>query len=254
MLPRACLLPLALALLLSAPGAQAQTEQDRAAARDLAQQADARIAAGNLDEAIDLFQKADALVPAPSLKLAVARLLVRKGKLVEAQILMQDIARSAPVALEPAPWARARAEAREEAEALVPRLCTLEISLRGPAEGAPVQVSLDDEPLAPASIGVPRVLNPGPHTVVAESPGFKTERRSFELAEGAREKMTLALFPLPPHCPHRQFEQHHPPSCHPRQPCPLLGGSLRRWPLHRRRHHHRPPRQAALRQDQGAMP
>jgi tetratricopeptide (TPR) repeat protein len=167
MLPRACLLPLALALLLSAPGAQAQTEQDRAAARDLAQQADARSAAGNLDEAIDLFQKADALVPAPSLKLAVARLFVRKGKLVEAQILMQDIARSAPVALEPAPWARARAEAREEAEALVPRLCTLEISLRGPAGGAPVQVSLDDEPLAPASIGVPRVLNPGPHTTTA---------------------------------------------------------------------------------------
>jgi hypothetical protein len=189
---------LALALLAAGRPASSQTEQDRSLARAFAVQADEKASAGQLDEAIALFRKADALVPAPSLKLAVAHLLVQKGKLVEAQELMQDIARSPPVALEPAPWTRARAEAAAAAAALAPRLCRLEIHLRGAPDGSSPRVTLDREPLAAASLGVPRVVDPGTHQIDVELPGFKLASQSVELAEGQRLKITIALEALPP--------------------------------------------------------
>lgn len=189
---------LALALLAAGRPASSQTEQDRSLARALAVQADEKASAGQLDEAIALFRKADALVPAPSLKLAVAHLLVQKGKLVEAQELMQDIARSPPVALEPAPWTRARAEAAAAAAALAPRLCRLEIHLRGAPDGSSPRVTLDREPLPAASLDVPRVVDPGTHQIDVELPGFKPASQSVELAEGQRLKITIALEALPP--------------------------------------------------------
>lgn len=181
-----------LALLAPAPSL-AQTAQDRAAARALAQQADEKAAAGQLAEATELFQKADALVPAPTLKLAAARLMAKRGLLVEALMLMQDAARSLPIALEPASWPRARTDARAEAADLEKRLCTLEIHLRGAPEGAQPRVTLNGDPLPQAALGVPRVVNPGSYVIAITLDGFKPAERKVELADGEKFRLTIPL-------------------------------------------------------------
>jgi hypothetical protein len=183
-------LSISLGALLAHPPAKAQTTEDRNAARALAQQADEKVAAGQLNEAIELFQKADALLPAPTLKLAIARLLVKQGKIVEALLLMQDIAHSAPVALEPASWKRARADAAAEAQQLEGKPATLELHVTGASSP---RVVLDGDVLPAAALGVPRVMNPGHHSLQVSLDGYKPITREFDLQEGQRLKLTLAL-------------------------------------------------------------
>ena len=53
--------------------AGAQTAEERASARMLAEQADKKLADNDLPGAIDLFAKAYSIVPAPTLRLAQGR-------------------------------------------------------------------------------------------------------------------------------------------------------------------------------------
>jgi hypothetical protein len=174
-------------------GAWAQTPQDRATARMLAQDADKKLSAKQYSEALALFIKADALVPAPTLKVAIANTRVLLGQLVEAQQLLLDVARSQPLPGEPAPWAQARGEAKATANQLTPRLAALELTVEGPSADRLPTVVIDGETINANALGVPRVMNPGHHAIKIEAQGFLASSREVDLAEGQRVKMSIAL-------------------------------------------------------------
>ncbi|MCS6900743.1 MAG: hypothetical protein RMJ98_19535 [Myxococcales bacterium] len=191
-----CALLLVLLLPLTAFG-QSPSAQDRATARLLAEEADKKVEAGDLKGALELFRRADAIFPAPSLKVAIAGLLVKQQQLIEAHELFLDVARSEPQPGEPAVWASARETARQEAEGLALRIPRIEISLQGLSPKIPRVVTLDGQRIPNESIGVLRPINPGVHLVRAEAEGFLPAEQKIQMAEGEHYKLTLKLYPEP---------------------------------------------------------
>lgn len=182
--------------LASAPALAQTSAQDRATARLLAEEADKKLEAGDAKGALELFQRADAIYPAPTLKLATARALLLLGQFIEAHELLLDVSRSEPQKNEPPPWSAARDSARAEAEAVAPKIPRIEILLENidPADPTLV-VMLDGRRLPRASFGVVRPINPGKHLVHAEARGFIPTDQKIQMGEGEHYKLTLKLFP-----------------------------------------------------------
>ncbi len=192
----------ALPLLGWPPAASAQTPEapdagasadDRATARMLAEQADQKLEAGDVRGALELFQRADAIFPAPTLKLAAARAMVRLGQLIEAHELLLAIARTEIPRMAPAPWGAARDAARQEAAALAPRIPRVEVHLEGPGADASPVVLLDGRRIPSESLDVPRPINPGSHRLRAEAPGHRPAEQTIQMAEGELYRISLKL-------------------------------------------------------------
>ncbi len=174
--------------------APAQSVQDRASARVLAEDADKKMTSGDFAGAAESFTKAYAFVPAPTIKVARAHAYLKLGRLIEAQQDLLDAARSDPQAGEPASWADARHKAVAEAETITPRLPLLVLGVTG----APVDrltLTVDGQPVAVATLGSPRAVNPGAHALRAEAPGYLPAEQSVTLAEAERKTVTFALAP-----------------------------------------------------------
>jgi hypothetical protein len=174
--------------------------EDRASARLLAEDADRRLSANDLPGAIDLFQKAYALVPAPTLRLAQARAEAKLGRLIEAQQHMLEAARTTPQPGEPPSWASARQDATAEAAALDSRLSSLELSITAP-QGVTPRVTIDTLPIGASTLGVPRALDPGAHVIHAEAEGAQTVDQTITLKEGEHQKLALTLEAIAPPTP-----------------------------------------------------
>lgn len=169
------------------------SDADRATARALAHRGYEAGQHGDYATAAEDFEKADALVHAPTLLLGLARAQAGLGRLVEAHETYQRILREGVDPLAPAPFARALEDAGREAKALAPRLAWVTLDVRGPA--AP-SVRLDHEAVPRAALGIPRACNPGEHTVSASAEGFDVAERTFEVGEGGAQHVTLVLAPL----------------------------------------------------------
>jgi hypothetical protein len=221
-----CALLVALLLPLSASG-QSPSAQDRATARLLAEEADKKVEAGDLKGAVELFRRADAIFPAPSLKVAIAGLLVKQKQLIEAHELFLDVARSEPQPGEPPIWASARETARQEAEAIAPRIPRIEISLQGIGPKVPRVVTLDGQRIPNESLGVVRPINPGVHLVRAEAEGFLPSEQKIQMAEGEHYKLTLKLYhePTPEQAPSASASAPVPPPRPSAKPRPTDEGS-----------------------------
>jgi len=173
-----------------------QSAQDRASARVMAEEADKKMTSGDFAGAVDSFSKAYAFVPAPTIKVARAHAYLKLGKLIEAQQDLLDAARSDAQPGEPASWADARHKALTEADAITPRLPLLILGVTG----APVDrltLTVDGQPIAVATLGSPRAVNPGAHAVRAEEPGYLPAEQSVTVAEGERKTITFALSSVP---------------------------------------------------------
>jgi hypothetical protein len=178
---------LASLLALSTPvTALAQSAQDRASARVMADDADKKVAAGDLAGAIDSFTKAYAFVPAPTIKVARAHAHLKLGHLIV------DAARSDAQPGEPPSWGEARHKALAEADAITPRLPLLVLGVTG-APADRVNFTVDGALVPPATLGAPRAVNPGTHTVKAEASGFLPAEESVTVAEGEHKTVTLTL-------------------------------------------------------------
>lgn len=191
------LLPLVWGAALAPVTAHAQAsdaDADRATARALARHGYEAQQRGAYATAAQDFERADALVHAPTLLLGLARAQAGLGRLVEAQETYQRILREGVDPRDPAPFARALEDARHEVKALAPRLAWVTIDVRGPR--AP-SVRVDQVAVPRAALGVPRACNPGTHTVTASAEGFAPAERTFVVGEGWAESVTLALEPLP---------------------------------------------------------
>ncbi len=166
------------------------TPEDRTTARELALEGHKALQAGDYALAVDRFTRAVRLVHAPTLLVDLGRSYMGLGRLVQAHETFQQVMREGVAADAPAPWHKALQVARDEDNALKPRLAWVTIRVEGAS--AP-RVKLDEEDLPAASIGVKRAVDPGTRNVVADAEGFLTERGTVELREGETRELKLWL-------------------------------------------------------------
>ncbi len=186
---------LALALVSGRANSQTMNEGDpatRTAARDLAGQGAEAFDQRQYQVALDLFQRAAALVRAPTIALMQARCLKQLGRWVEA-IDAYEVAQHLPIGdgTNPA-FQSAIASAADEERALRTRLPRLNVHIEGLGTKE-VEVLLDERKLPAALVGVDMPVDPGAHQVEARSAGRETVKRDVVLREGAREILNIAL-------------------------------------------------------------
>jgi tetratricopeptide (TPR) repeat protein len=167
----------------------AQTDADKTTARNLFHEGKAAYDNKRFDEAADLFARSNALYPAPTAALGLARALRDGGKLVEAfetyATILNDPNRNASSAFK-----TAVARAKEEHAALEPRLAAVVLEVSCECEAA---VEIDDVAVPQAALGVKRFVNPGSRRIVASAAGWSSVSESVVVAEGEVKTVKLTL-------------------------------------------------------------
>lgn len=189
---RAAAILVSLASILLAREASAQTEAERAAARELATSAQEALDRKDYTVAADRFGRAAAIVQAPTVLLGLARAQVGLGQWVKAQETYRRIVKAPVPAGAPGVFHQAAKEARRELTALEPRVPSLQIEVRG-VPGP--RVTLDGELVDPATLGAARPADPGAHVVRAEAEGFAAAEQSVTLQERGTATVALTLRP-----------------------------------------------------------
>lgn len=185
---------LAVSVSLAGAPALAQSDADRATARQLAQEGQDALRAKDYATAVDRFARADRLFHAPTLLLGLARAQAGQGKLVAAHETYRTLLRETIPADAPAAYAKAVEAAQAEVAALAPRIAYVTITVEG---GVQPRATLDGFALSPAAWGVKRPIDPGKHVVRAGDYGFKPVEVKFEIAEGATLTVPMQLVAAP---------------------------------------------------------
>jgi hypothetical protein len=179
------------ALSLWAPAAAlAQSDADKATARQLASDAQDALDKKDYATAVDRFTRADDLYHAPTLVLGLARAQVGLHHYVAAQEAYNRILRDGAPAGAPPAFKKAVDDAKHELSSIEGRVAWVTISVSGPS--AP-KVTLDGANFPAAALGVKRAVDPGSHTVSATGDGYETKDKTFNIAEGGSESVSLAL-------------------------------------------------------------
>ena len=198
-------LPLCAVLLFGLAGEQAAEAQttpsaeDKAGARATAERATAAFKDGRYAEAIDLFQRAEALFHAPTHVLMMARSYAASGKLVLAKESYLAVTREELAPKAPPAFKKAQNEAEKELKDLEPRIPSLEVSaaLAGgkKADTKNLVITMDGKPVPAALIGIPKPADPGAHVLVATADGFASPEKTITLKEGEKATLVLELSP-----------------------------------------------------------
>ncbi len=190
------ILPTLAAALTLAPPARADKpidEPTRAAAKKAAEDALTRYDAGDYAGALDLFNRADNLVHAPTLGLMAARCLDKLGRTVEASERYLAVTRIKLDKGAHASQVKAQVTAEQERAALLPKIPALVVALQG-ATPDETRVTLDGTVVSPQLIGVKRPTDPGAHKLEARR-GAEVVTRDFTLDRGDNQTITLTLQP-----------------------------------------------------------
>lgn len=164
-------------------------------ARKLADEALKLFDKGEYEAALQKFELADQLVPAPTLGVRAARCLVKLGRLVEASERYLEVVKMQLPPAAPLQHKKAQAEALDEREKLMPRIPTVLVTLKGP-RGDGVEVSLDGKKLPDALLGQEQPIDPGKHKLEAARKDT-TVKREVDLKESDKANVELKLPPLP---------------------------------------------------------
>jgi len=170
---------------------QPMNDQLRATARTLGEEGIKLFEEGRYSEALDRFERADALVHAPTLGLLAARTLEKLGRLIEASERYRAVMLVQLDAKAPEPFKEAQETASKELEAVRARIPTLEIVVEGPGAEA-AKVTLDGNEVPRAIIGVKTPVDPGVHRLEAETPtAAAVSDLSIDEKQAARAVLTL---------------------------------------------------------------
>ena len=187
------------ALLFAAPSAAGAPVDDatRAAARSIAEEALARFDRGDHQGALTLFDKADALVQAPTMGIMAARCLEKLGRWVEATERYLAVSRAPLDAGANEAQRNAVRAAEVERDALLPKIPALVVVIEGEGEGEgegarPVEVTIDGKSMPAALLGMKRPTDPGRHRIEARR-GSESVTREVVLDPGASVTVNLRL-------------------------------------------------------------
>jgi hypothetical protein len=180
------------------PDAQAQVSAaDRETARGLMEQGDDQYEKGQWDKALELYRGAHELMMVPTTGIAVARVLERMKRLVEARDMALQVARIPAQPGEHAVFGDARAEALRMAEQLEPRIPSLQVKLRGAVPAGGVTVEMDGKVLPRAAALLPRKVNPGNVSVTVSGDGILKAMKDVTLTEGEVRDVDVELVAAP---------------------------------------------------------
>jgi hypothetical protein len=181
------------------PGtAAAQSDADRATARELGLQGFAALDAHDYQTAEDRLKRADKLVHAPTLLLGLARALAGQRKFVEAQEAYQRIIREGLAPGAPEAFKNAIESAKSELGSVSPLLggVTITVTAPGIPPGGEVpneKVTIDGNPVNVASLGVRRAVDPGSHVLKVTADGYKPAEVKFSVPEGGSVDSPVTL-------------------------------------------------------------
>jgi len=184
--------------LTAAPPAYAQTSESgtsRAASRALGVSGVKSFKKGDYAAASDQLERAYKVLRVPTLGLWSARSLAKLGKLVEAAERYLEATRLEVTTGDAAIQKKAQEDARTEREALLPRIPTLTIAVRG-VDPSAIELALDGAVISNALAGQALPVNPGRHRVDARL-GEATTGDEGSVEEGAAMTLNLTLTPPP---------------------------------------------------------
>jgi hypothetical protein len=175
--------------------ALAQTDEQRAAARDLAGDGADAYDQGKYADAIDKFSRAESLMHAVPHLLYLARSHAKLKQYVKAREAYMKIIN------EPLPANASQAvrdgnkAAQSEITAVESRIGKLTVQVEGKENAKDLVVSVNGAPIPAVLVGAPQPVDPGEHRVEATATGFKAEPQTVVLAEAERKEIVLKLVP-----------------------------------------------------------
>ena len=170
--------------------AVAQSEADRATARNLAAEGYTALKTQDYVTAEDRFRRADALVHAPTLVVDHARALIGLGRYVEAQERLELVAREGVAENAPWVWKKAIQDAEQLVDFVKPKVSWLTINVSGPNN----PLVLVDGTLVPvAALGVRRAVDPGARRISSTANGYLPKEVTIAMPEGGERAVSLEL-------------------------------------------------------------
>jgi hypothetical protein len=214
---------LALLAASSRAGAQTVSDADRAAARELATQGLQLQQAGNFADALDRFDRAQAVFSAPTHLLHIAECEAALGKLVESAETYRTLVRTPLPAGAPAAFVQAQQEGAAELSQVEPRIPSVKIVIR-PRVIPNSVIQIDGQAMSSALVGVDRPTDPGPHTIVLVAPGYARAEQRIVLKEKETKEVAFNLgaaapggFYIPPPASTQTSPSYPPPQTYPPQ-------------------------------------
>ncbi len=186
-------LPLAAALLAAPVSARAQgavSQEPRAAAQALFEEAMALRKKGEWPEVCAKLDESQRLDPAPGTKFYLAECLEQTGKLASAWLLYTEVADG----MANTGQEKREAAARERAAALAKKVARLQVTVPGAARVPGLAVRRDGVLIGEAQWGFAAPVDLGTHTIEASAPGRPTFKKTVELRE-AGGTVTVELPP-----------------------------------------------------------
>jgi hypothetical protein len=191
--PFAITLVTAVAGVAIAPAAHAQVgDAERAGARELFKQGDTLQRAGKFAEALDKFQRAQQVFPAPTNVLRVAECDAALGHLVESTEAYREVLRTPLPANAPPAFQAAVDQAKAELSQVEPRVPKVVVQVQ-PAGVQGPQMQIDGQNVPGALIGEPMLLDAGSHKIVIIAPGFASAEQQIDLKEHETRTVNVAL-------------------------------------------------------------
>jgi hypothetical protein len=175
--------------------AQQVSEADRQAARDLWQTGYQLQQAGNYAEALDKFKRAQAVFSAPTNLLHIAECEAQLGLLVESAETYRGLIGMPLPQGAPAAFGAAQTEAKAELQQVEARIPKIRIEV-SPANAQNVGVTIDDQPMNAALLGVDRPIDPGTHKVHVFAPNYVPQDKMVVIKE--KEPARVIAFSLVP--------------------------------------------------------
>ena len=176
--------------------ARAQSDDDKSTARTLGQDGQEALDKKNFSKASDLFRRAvkifdEAKAPVPpTLLLGYARGSAGKGNVVAAQEAYNRVIRQGTAPGASALFANAVEDAKKEIDAVSARIASVTITVSGCDNP---QVTVDDNPISSAVLGIKKSIDPGTHIVKATAASCSSGEASFEVGDGKSAEVSVKL-------------------------------------------------------------
>jgi hypothetical protein len=173
--------------------AHAATDEEKAGARALAEQAiQEAYPQGQYDQVVDLLRRAEALVHSPTHWLYIGMAQAKLGHLVLAREAFLKASREPIDDNSPEAFKVVVQTASNELEALKPRLAKVTIRLVG-VEPSTATVRVDGTQVPNALVGVSMPVDPGERVFEASAPGMVTATQKLVVSEGSTANLELVL-------------------------------------------------------------
>jgi hypothetical protein len=181
--------------MLSSPlSAFAQSDEQRAAARELATSGLDAFKAGKYDQALDSFTKAESLFHALPHLLFIARSHAKLGQYVAAREAYMKIIKEVLPSNAPQAARDAQSNASSEVSNIEPKIGRITINVVAKEQAKNLVVTLDGTPISAVLIGSPVPIDPGDHVIEGVATGLRG-KTTVGVAQGQRQDVALKLDP-----------------------------------------------------------